>query len=67
MDRTNQMAVELENMISGGEIDGDVVDEVTSIVQDLREGKRELNDFYRGSTPQKLLEILDEVNQRVKR
>jgi hypothetical protein len=67
MDRTNQMAFELEHMIKTGEIDEDVVDEITSIVQDLKEGKRTLNEFYRPSTPQKLLDIFDEVNQRIKR
>ena len=67
MDRTVQMANELENMIEAGEIDGDVVDDITSVVKDLREGKRTLNEFYRASTPQKLLDIFDEVNQRVKR
>ena len=64
MDRTIQMASELESMIEAGEIDKDVVDE---IVQDLREGKRTLNEFYRASTTQKLLDIFDVVNQRVKR
>jgi hypothetical protein len=53
--------------MEGGEIDGDVLDEVTSIVQDLRVGRHTLDEFYRASTPQKLLDILDVVNQRVKR
>ena len=67
MDRTIQMASELESMIEAGEIDKDVVDEITSVVQDLRDGKRTLNEFYQASTPQKLLDIFDVVNQRVKR
>lgn len=67
MDRTIQMASELESMLEAGEIDEDVVDEITSVVQDLRVGKRTLNEFYRASTPQKLLDIFDVVNQRVKR
>ncbi|MET3699574.1 hypothetical protein SAMN05877753_11246 [Bacillus oleivorans] len=67
MDRTIQMANELERMIEAGEIDKDVIDEITSVIQDLRDGKRALNEFYQASAPQKLLDILDEVNQRVKR
>ncbi|HZG72425.1 MAG TPA: hypothetical protein VEY51_12890 [Chondromyces sp.] len=67
MDRTIQMASELESMIEAGEVDTDVVDEISSIVQELKDGNRTLNEFYRASTPQKLLDILDTVNQRVKR
>ncbi|WP_243354200.1 hypothetical protein [Bacillus litorisediminis] len=67
MDRTLQMASELESMIKAGEIEEDVVDDITSVIQDLRDGKRTLNGFYRASTSEKLLDILDEVNQRVKR
>ncbi|HWO78270.1 MAG TPA: hypothetical protein VNM69_20590 [Bacillus sp. (in: firmicutes)] len=67
MDRTLQMASELESMIKAGEIEEDVVDDITSVIQDLRDGKRTLNEFYRASTSEKLLDILDEVNQRVKR
>nr|WP_263326711.1 hypothetical protein [Neobacillus sp. Marseille-Q6967] len=67
MDWNNQMAAELEKMMAAGEVDQDVMDEVTSIVDGLKQGQQDLNDFYRASTPHKLLEILDEVNQRVKR
>jgi hypothetical protein len=67
VDRTNQMASELESMIEGGEVDGDVIDELTTIIKGLREGNRTLNDYYQASTPHKLLDIFDTVNQRVKR
>jgi uncharacterized membrane protein len=64
---TSQMANELEKMISDDEIDNDFMDEIMSVVHDLREGNKALIDFYRPSSPQKLLDVLDEVNQRVKR
>ncbi|TCN25991.1 hypothetical protein [Mesobacillus foraminis] len=67
MDRTNQMARELENMLSAGEIDTDIKDEIKSVVDDLKTGSKTLNDFYSASTPHKLLTIFDIVNQRVKR
>jgi hypothetical protein len=67
MDRVNEMAVELESMVNAGEVDGDIVDEITTMVQELREGKKSLNEYYRASTPHKILAVLDEVNQRVKR
>jgi predicted metal-dependent enzyme (double-stranded beta helix superfamily) len=67
MDRTNQMARELESMLTAGEIDTDIMDEIQSMVDDLKKGKKTLNEFYSASTPHKLLNILDVVNQRVKR
>ncbi|KKI90383.1 hypothetical protein WQ54_20695 [Bacillus sp. SA1-12] len=67
MDRTTQMANELEKMIERGEIAPDVTDEVTEIVQGLKKGKQTIEEFYGASTPQKLLSILDVVNERVKR
>ena len=67
MDRTAQMASELESMMEAGEIDQDMADEIVSIIQELREGNRTLNEFYGASTSPQLLEVLDEVNQRVKR
>jgi predicted metal-dependent enzyme (double-stranded beta helix superfamily) len=66
MDRTNQMARELENMLSAGEIDTDI-NEIKSVVDDLKTGSKTLNDFYSASTPHKLLTVFDIVNQRVKR
>lgn len=67
MDRTAQMANELEQMIERGEVDRDMKDEVTSVILDMRAGTHTLDQLYGASTPHKLLEILDEVNQRVKR
>jgi hypothetical protein len=67
MEWKNQMAAELKNMIEAREVDSDIVDAVSNMAQELREGRKNLNDYYRTSTPQKILDVLDEVNQRVKR
>ena len=66
MDRTTNSKW-IGKYVESGEIDEDVVNASTSVVQDLRVGKRTLNEFYRASTPQKLLDIFDVVNQRAKR
>lgn len=67
MERSLQMAMELENMLTAGEIDHEILDEVSIIVKELKNGKHTLNEYYRASTSHKLLEIFDEVNQKVKR
>lgn len=67
MDHTSQMANELENMLAAGEIDSDITDEIQSVINQLKEGKKTLNEFYSGGTPRKLLNVFDVVNQRIKR
>ncbi|OCA90563.1 hypothetical protein A8F94_01385 [Bacillus sp. FJAT-27225] len=67
MDFSKEMALELENMIRAGEVDHDIADDISAAVLGLRNGTKFLDDFYRASTPHKVLEVFDEVSQRVKR
>lgn len=67
MEYIRQLGMELENMLTNGEVDRDVTEEVASIASKLQEGKARLEDYYRSSTSQKVLSILDEGNQRIKR
>ncbi|KKK37733.1 hypothetical protein WQ57_12295 [Mesobacillus campisalis] len=67
MDIASQMAAELKQMIQAGEIQEDITDELQAIIQGLESGKRQMNDYYGASTSGKVLQVLDEVNQRIKK
>jgi hypothetical protein len=67
MDTTSQMVHELKQMMDSGEVEEKVKKEIHAIIQGLESGEQHLNDYYGGSTPGKVLAILDEVNQRIKR
>ncbi|WP_409300154.1 hypothetical protein [Peribacillus sp. SCS-155] len=67
MDRSKQIAAELYNMIEAGDVQDDIIDEIVSMANALSQGSGMVEDYYRASTPRKILEVFDEVNQRVKR
>ncbi|WP_156319802.1 hypothetical protein [Bacillus sp. FJAT-18017] len=64
MDFTKEMVLELENMIRNDEVEAGLVNE---IIDGLRNGTKSLEDFYTASAPHRLLEVLDEVSERIKR
>ncbi len=51
-------------MVRNDEVEAGLVNE---IIDGLRNGTKSLEDFYTASAPHRLLEVLDEVSERIKR